>query len=147
MIKRMKTGHVQWSLNNYSAIRLAARRLKSRAPGSEARLRGLDEAIPDHFLKNHQSREAVRADRDWGDWRIVAVVEPGERAEHPLVQDFILLHLVFQVDDEGRRLVAESTPVRRGPLQAGQTLRVGSNPFKEAHTQVQRHTDATPELR
>ncbi len=33
-----------------------ARRLKSRATGSDARLRGLDLAIPDYFLKNHKSR-------------------------------------------------------------------------------------------
>ncbi len=39
-----------------STIRLVARRLKSRATGSEARLRGLGWAIPDSFRKNHQPR-------------------------------------------------------------------------------------------
>ncbi len=35
---------------------LPARRLKSRATGSEACLRRLDVAIPDYFLKNHKPR-------------------------------------------------------------------------------------------
>ncbi|MCS6939358.1 MAG: hypothetical protein NZM94_08815 [Roseiflexus sp.] len=41
------------------AIRPLARRLKSRATESEARLRGLDWAIPGYFLKDHKPRAAV----------------------------------------------------------------------------------------
>ncbi len=39
-----------------AAIRLPARRLKPRAAGSEARLRGLGLAIPDDVLKLHKPR-------------------------------------------------------------------------------------------
>lgn len=61
-------------------------------------------------IRRQLPRHAVQSEPERIDLCIVAVAEPGEIAEHPLVQGFVLLHLVLQLHNKSGGLVAIVRP-------------------------------------